>query len=265
MLPATSVDPQRLCDRSELMDCLPRELSEDECAALEALASRKALPDLLTPSQLVALAYPDQHATRERRSLLHAICAALDAAELKPAVPPRTLADLPPQIAARWTEQKPPFNPRVIIRHFSDVDKSFEAEELRRGDPQPDFSVPIRREDFLYWARSLGLRLPGFPELQTLGKDVVDVAHTELPTIGNQELRAKRAEYGKAGQASRKRMDWRPLVTEARELIRAKKLTASDAARCVARKHGLTGCDTPHLSKQAKTLANKLTEGGSAN
>ncbi|WP_428384129.1 hypothetical protein [Nevskia ramosa] len=153
------------------MDFLPPELSEFEAAALEALALRKALPASLTPGQLVVLAYPDAGASRDRRRLLHAICAALDAGELTPAIKSKTLADLHPAIAARWQGEKPPFNPAASAVPLFIPHKSEEALERESSHPEPNFNVPISREDFLAWSRGLGLSLPGYAVLRTNAPD----------------------------------------------------------------------------------------------
>lgn len=159
-------------------DELPPELTADEWAALKATAMRGKLPATLTPSELAALAHPDPLAGADRSALLFAICAALEAGELAPATPPRTLADLHPRIAARWKEAYPPFNPSVsVILWF--LGEDYEAREIESGFPQHDFDVRISREPFLSWSRTLSLELPGESVIRTRSPDDADKARSQ--------------------------------------------------------------------------------------
>lgn len=158
-------------------DDLPPELIPDEWAALKATALRGKLPATLTPSELVALAYPDPQAGADRSALLFATCAALEVGELEPATKPRTLADLHPRIAARWSGDAPPFNPSVSLLFWS-VDRDIEAQHISHGEPVHDFAIGIRREAMLAWSRTLGLKLPGASDIRTRSPDDFDKARS---------------------------------------------------------------------------------------
>ncbi len=163
-------------------DELPPELTADEWAALKATAMRGKLPATLTPSQMAALAHPDPQAGADRSALLFAICGALEAGELEPATPPRTLADLHPRIAARWSGDAPPFNPSVRLLFWS-IDRDIKVQEISHGEPEHDFAVGIRREVFLAWSRTLGQVLPGAGDIRTRSPEDFDKVRSQPAAV----------------------------------------------------------------------------------
>lgn len=163
-------------------DDLPPELTPDEWAALKATAMRGKLPAALTPSELAALAYPDAQAVSDRKALLIAICEALEAGELEPARPPKTLADLHPCIAARWKDARPPFNPTVSVLLWF-MGEDYGAREIESGFPRHNFSIPVARESFLAWARTLPIDLPGASVIRSRSPDDTDKARSQSVAV----------------------------------------------------------------------------------
>lgn len=77
------------------------------------------------------------------------------------------------------------------------------------------------------------------------------------------DLRQRRATYGRDGAAQRKTRDWRPLIEEVkRERAGKSGSTVSAAVRIVSKRHKLSGHASTRPTGETKTLLNHCTNKG---